>query len=128
MPIGAQTDSLEMAADSPATVADQAEHQRVLANQVGGGRRHVKGETSTEAGQHAFDRAAGQGQGNHHDQHEVGSGRTRPGQVIEQGDLDQDGEQQQRGRQRRSPHVSPPIRWRRGKAWSRETHRSRETR
>ena len=108
-----------MAADPPAAVPDQAEHQRVLANQVGGGRRHVEGETSAEASQHAFDRAAGQGQGDHHDQHEIGPGRSRPGQVIDQGDLDQDGEQQQRGRQRRTPHVSPPTRWRLGTAWSR---------
>jgi hypothetical protein len=57
----------------PARVADQAEHQRVLAGKMAARRGDVQRQAAPEPGQRTGQRAAGQGQRRHFDQHQIRS-------------------------------------------------------
>ena len=72
----------------PAEVPDQAEHQRVLADEVTPRRRHVQREAGQETGQHPGHRAAGQRQRRHHQQHQVGTGAAGKGDPVHDGQLE----------------------------------------
>ena len=65
------------AAQPPAPVSDQAERQRVLADQIAARRCEVHTEPGQEAGHRPGRRAAAQAQGDHHEQHQVGCARRR---------------------------------------------------
>ena len=74
----------------PAGVPDQAEHQRVLADEVAARRRDVERQAGPEPGQRAGQRPAGQRQRSHREQYQVGAGATGERDPIDDGQLDDD--------------------------------------
>ena len=94
-----------------AAVADEAEHQRVLADRVARGRRDVEGQPGEEAGQHAREGAAGERERHHGEQHEIRAGLAGQGEPVDEREL---GEQRHRddGAGNEQPaHVTRPRGW-----------------
>src|SRR5580700_3987158 len=73
-----------------ARVADQAEHQGVLADEVAARRGDVKRQAGPEPDQHAGHRTARQAQRGHREQHYVGASPAREGDPVDDGELDDD--------------------------------------
>ena len=82
---------------SPASVADDAQHQRVAPGGVVGGRGEVGEQAGAEADEGAADMAVHQGEAEHGEQQQVGygAGQVEPG---EHAHLDHQGDDHQRGR------------------------------
>ena len=93
----------------PAGVPDQAEHQRVLADEVAARRRDVQREAGQETGQHPGHGAAGQRQRRHHQQHQVGTGAAGKGDPVHDGQLEDDRDRDHdEGDEPRAPQRPPP--------------------
>jgi hypothetical protein len=76
-------------AQQPAAIADDTEHQRVLASQVASRRSDIEAEAGQEAGHRARRRTAIQSKRNHHKQDQIGGARSGPGQPVHHRQLEQ---------------------------------------
>ncbi len=101
---------LQGQAQPPASVADQAEHQRALPEEAAGRRGDVEGEPGGEPDDRPVARASSQRHRHHGHEDQVRPGTTGERQVVQHRHLDQHRGQNSRGGEQDPAHASPPPR------------------
>jgi hypothetical protein len=99
---GEQGRSSQEAAHPPGRVTSHAQHERVLADHVAGGRRKIESEPGEEARRQADSRAAHEPDCDHGEENQVRRATPRQGQPVDDRELREQRRKYGRGRRARA--------------------------